>query len=359
MLLKHTPEDFIVEEIPAKKWDTKGSFAIFKLTKINLNTEQAIDIISKRFHLINNDIKYSGAKDKHAKTTQYISIPNRIGIDQIKLNDEQIKLEHVGYNSEPLSLGTLKGNKFTIALRELKEDELNNLITKKVTIDKNKAYNSNYKFIIPNYFDEQRFSTNNYETGLAILKKDYKTVVQYLSENNTLFAEKSQLHLNKNPNDYVGTLNFIPKKIALMFIHAVQSHIFNNALSKILLENANKNNIKYTNIKYSQGELIFYNNDAEYNDILISTKELELIGFNTLEMNYYVRSILEESNLTPREFIIRAIPNLSVEGTTRDTIINVENLDITTDNQNKTATLKFELSKGSYATIVIKALVEK
>ena len=214
MLIKHKPEDFIVEEIPAKEWNTAGGYAVFKLTKTNLNTEQATDIISKRFHLISNNIKYSGAKDKHAQTTQYISIPNKTGIAQIQLNDEQIKLEHVGYADEPLSLGTLKGNKFIITLRELNQTELNSLSSKHapITTLSNIANEKLKTFTIPNYFDEQRFSSNNYETGLAILKKDYKSVVKYLSENNDSFSEKAEAHLIKNPNDFVGTLNYIPKK---------------------------------------------------------------------------------------------------------------------------------------------------
>lgn len=383
MLIKHIAEDFIVEEIPLNDWLDEGKYTVFRMTKRNLDTEQAIDMITKRFHLISGIIKYSGTKDKHAKTTQYISIPNKAGINQIRLNDENIRLEHVGYSDEPLSLGTLKGNKFIIKLRELNNLELESLNSIKLNIDTMDNSN-NSEFIVPNYFDEQRFSSNNVNIGLCILRKDYKKVVEYLCENNDSYSEKSKEYLSNNPNDYIGTLRYIPKKILLMFIHAVQSYLFNVALSKILSKEINNENnnthnnnnpcnnittnnhniVKETKIKYSMGEFVFYNAiniqeiNNKYNLIKNKTTELELIGFNTLNINTYIKEILNELKLVQRDFIIRAIPNLSVEGTTRECFVAVKNLSINIDKADKsTAIIEFELPKGSYATIVIKALV--
>ena len=357
MLIKHSSEDFIVEEIPIKEWDISGAYAIFELTKTNLNTEQAIDIIINRFHLTPGIVKYAGSKDKHAKTTQYISIPNRIGINKIQLNDTNIKLMHVGYNDEPLSLGSLKGNKFSITIRELNSDELSFLNSEKLISETTNTSTIKRTFCIPNYFDEQRFSSNNYNIGLCILKKDYKSVVKYLSENNDLYSEKAKSYLDKNPNDYVGTLKYIPKKTLLMFIHAVQSYLFNSALSEILLQSAKENNVDYNVLSYSVGNLVFLKNSLDYQTIEKNFTELELIGFNTLNINYNIKKLLDELNLTTRDFIIRAIPNLSVEGTTRKCIIDVEDLSIIIGESDNIAVIKFELPKGSYATMVIKALL--
>ncbi|MGV8087271.1 MAG: tRNA pseudouridine(13) synthase TruD [Candidatus Woesearchaeota archaeon] len=372
MLIKHNPEDFIVEEIPLNNWLNEGRYAVFKMTKHSLDTEQALNIIIKRFHLTEGIIKYSGTKDKHAKTTQYISIPNNAGINQIRLNDKDIKLEHVGYSDEPLSLGTLKGNKFIITLRALNSAELESLNSIKRFIDSPNDQN----LIVPNYFDEQRFSSNNVNIGLCILRKDYKKVVEYLCENNDSYSEKSKEYLNNNPNDYIGTLRYIPKKTLLMFIHAVQSYLFNLALSKILFKevadnnNSSNNSINSNNtvkdiiLKYSMGEFVFYNAsniqdiNNKYTLIKNKTIELELIGFNTLNMNAYIKASLDELKLVQRDFIIRAIPNLSVEGTTRECFVTVEKLSINIDKTDtNVAIIEFELPKGSYATIVIKALV--
>jgi tRNA(Glu) U13 pseudouridine synthase TruD len=151
-----------------------------------------------------------------------------------------------------------------------------------------------------------------------------------------------------------------------MYIHSVQSAIFNDALCEILSSNADSLKLAKNELEYSLGKLIFYENNSEYQKI--NTKQLELIGFNTLNMHTTIKYFLNKYSLTPREFIIRAIPELSVEGTTRECLVEIENLEIIIQdttiteeniypNKVKTAIISFELSKGSYATIAIKALL--
>jgi tRNA pseudouridine13 synthase len=346
MLIKQSPEDFFVEEIPVKRWDDDGPFAVFKLTKISLNTEQAVEIISRRFHIIKSTIKYSGTKDKHAHTIQYISIPNRHDVIDIRLDEENLKLEHVGYSDEPLSLGTLKGNRFIITVRDLEEKELKAIKGHK---------KNNDKFIMPNYFDEQRFSSNNYNIGLSILKKDYKNAVKYMCESSDIFADTITIYMAAHPNDYVGSLQRIPKKTLLMFIHSVQSFMFNEALYKILMENAIKNSIEYYLVPYSIGNFVFYKNMPDYGTVFDSKEtSLELIGFNSLTMNHNIKHLMDELSLTQRDFIVRALPDLSVEGTTRECFIEIQNFEKEIlDNR---IILEFELPKGSYATIAVKML---
>jgi len=346
MILKHVPEDFIVEEIPIRndgKWDDAGPFAVFKLVKSSLNTQQAIDIISRRFHIPKESIKYSGTKDKHAYTTQYISIPNKAGIDNIMLDEDNLKLEHVGFADEPLSLGTLKGNRFIITLRELSDDELESL-------KDSKKHSSN--FTVPNYFDEQRFSSNNYDIGLSILKKNYKRAVEYMCESSDIYADTTKTYLEVHSNDYIGALQHIPKKTLLIFIHSVQSAIFNHVLASILIEHSGGNQSKYFSIPYSLGNLIYYEDQSRYSGCI---EELELVGFNTQDIHHHTKRFLEGIGLSQRDFIIRALPDLSVEGTTRECFIDVQNLEI--ELLDDRAIIQFELPKGSYATNVIKALI--
>jgi tRNA pseudouridine13 synthase len=344
MIIKRAPEDFIVEEVPLKEWDDSGPFIVFRLTKMGLNTEQAIDIISRRFHIPRESIKYSGTKDKHAQTTQYISIPNRQGIERISLEEDNLKMSHVGYTDAPLSLGTLKGNRFVITLRELSDNESKAL-----------AYNQMYSanFIVPNYFDEQRFSSNNYNIGVCILKKNYKRATEYMCESSDIYADTARVYLTAYPNDYVGALKRIPKKTLLMFVHAVQSFIFNKALSNILIENASFKSIKKNSIKYSLGEITFYKYQKDYDD-LKNIESLELVGFDTHTLNHHIKHILEDDGLSLRDFIIRALPDLSVEGTKRECFVEVKDIDVRILEDR--AIVGFELPKGSYATIVIKAL---
>ena len=71
---------------------------------------------------------------------------------------------------------------------------------------------------------------------------------------------------------------------------------------------------------------------------------------------------MREEGVAQRDFVIPQIRNLSAEGTQRDLLSNVKNLKTSgllkdeLNNGKKKLTLEFELFRGSYATIVIKAL---
>jgi len=376
MIIKDRPDDFIVEEIPLRKsgglsdglsgglgsaWDDAGEFCVFKLTKIDLNTEQAMEILSRKFHIPLTNIKYAGTKDKRAVTTQYISIPNKQGVKGINLNEGNLKLEHVGYSDVPLSLGTLKGNRFIITVRDPTDDELKSLESKQ---SKNLADTGNIHqdtFIIPNYFDDQRFSKNNLGIGIAILKKEYAKAVELLLSD-PYYDNTLRTRFEAFPNDHIGMLSRVSKKILLMFIHSVQSYIFNEALSRMLIEYAESDakkegakisaKISYYAVDYSLGKLIFYANTKDY--ARVDVELFDLPGFNSDDVSHHVKKILEELGLSPRDFIVRALPDLSVEGAARECFVAAENLKA--EILDGRTILEFELSKGSYATMVLKGL---
>ena len=168
------------------------------------------------------------------------------------------------------------------------------------------------------------------------------------------YAPKALEYLKKHPNDYIGALKSIPKKILLMFIHAVQSYLYNEALSRMLFSHATAKGIGCKVVEYSLGRFIYYKDIRDYDSIML--KSLELVGFNTSSINHNIKVLLEEKGMTQRDFIIRALPELSVEGAIRECFIDVEDLKI--ERMDDRAIVEFSLPKGSYATIVVKALFE-
>lgn len=317
MIIKKFPEDFIVEEIPLG-FSGMGEYAIYRLTKKNYNTESAIDNICKRFNISRKIIKYAGSKDKHAITKQYISIFKDKG--KLSIDTEDIKLEFISFHNEPLSLGSLNGNTFNIKIREL-------------TIEEIKLFDKHFRqdFVFPNYFDDQRFSENNLDIGLAILKKDFKKACE-LSGN---IAEN---------NDYINALKKIPSKTLLFYIHAVQAYIFNKELTEKVMEMGG-----YYLKEYRHGQLAFLEN-KEYDTEL---KSLKLAGFDS------DNKILKDLELTSRDFIIKQFPELTVEGIERECFVKTNVFykmkhDETVDNNE--IDLEFSLPKGSYATMLVKGL---
>ena len=136
--LKQLPEDFIVNEIIDVPLSESGDFSYFVLKKTDYATPAAVEKIAKFMHAPIKSIGYAGTKDRHAVTTQWISIEG----PETKLSgfsDSNISLEFKGKGNKKIYLGMLEGNQFEITIR--------NTLEKPTPID---------KFL--NLFDEQRFS---------------------------------------------------------------------------------------------------------------------------------------------------------------------------------------------------------
>lgn len=319
MIIKSTPEDFIVEEIPIG-FSGKGDYTIYRLTKKDYNTESAVEYICNKFNIPRKNIKYAGSKDRHAITTQYISIYKDSG--RLSIDSDDIKLRFFSFHDEPLSLGSLLGNKFNITIRAL-------------SVEDQDAFNKHFsqRFIFPNYFDDQRFSDNNYEIGLSILKRDFKRACELAN-------------IEAENNDYVNALKKIPSKTLLFYIHAVQAYIFNMELTEIIMKTG-----RYYLKDYSKGKLAFLE-DRNY-DALCRSSMLKLAGFDSHDSDESNNNPLAELGLSPRDFIIKQFPELSVEGTERACFVDTN---IFYKKEGDDIFLEFSLPKGCYATMLIKAL---
>jgi len=305
--LKQLPEDFLVKEISNFKPPAQGNYLYFKLKKKNWNTLDAVKAISKRLQLPLKNIGFAGSKDKKAITEQVISIlrVKKEGVLGLKIKD--IELKFLGCRNQPLTLGDLTGNYFEITIRNLDNIHLN----------------FPKKFI--NYFDQQRFGQNNIEIGKNIIKKDFPKACQLLE-------------LNVKNNDYIGAIKTIPKRLLKMYVHAYQSYLWNQTVEEIIKKE-------------------------------IKIEETPLIGFGTnldnLEIKDILKNILKTENLTLKDFIIKQIPELSLEGELRNIFTKVKDLKILAkaadelNTNKKKITVSFTLPKGSYATMLIKAIFKK
>jgi tRNA pseudouridine13 synthase len=303
--IKQKPEDFIVEEIITLKIDEKGSYSYFLLEKINLDTEQAIQSICKELNILRKNISYCGNKDKIAVTKQYISIQNLTKEKRKNFEFKFFNLKYLGQGNERLNLGTHNGNKFIIKVFSEKKPKIKNKIL--------------------NLFGEQRFSNNNHLIGKEIVKNNFEKAINLMLQNEGNHERKIKEILEKERNNYIVALRSIPKKIMNLYIHAYQSYLFN----KIALSIKTEENIK-----------------------------LPLIGFGT-ELNGEIKNIIEEimdeEEISFRDFIIRPFPEISSEGTERDLYLEIDDLEIKKIEKN-VYELSFTLGKGSYATIVVDAL---
>ncbi|MEE9525462.1 MAG: tRNA pseudouridine(13) synthase TruD [Candidatus Woesearchaeota archaeon] len=308
--IKELPKDFLVKEIPLYKLDENGSYSYFWLTKKDYTTMNAVKRIATALNIPIKKIGFAGLKDRKAITKQIISIKaSKEKVEALKFKD--IKLSYVGQGIKPISLGDLEGNEFVITVRDLTTRRLK------------------HGEIIPNLFGPQRFSKNNIEIGRALIQRDFQTAMELIDQ------EEVKHHLEEFPGDFIGALRKIPLRTRKIYIHAYQSFLWNKTVKEF---------IKLNKAKNREIPIIGFGTDVEF----IQNPDLKEI----------IKNILNEEEISTRDFIMSAIKELSAEGSQRKLFVIPKKIEVITEddelNQGKIKTvISFTLPKGSYATVVI------
>ena len=178
-ILKLTPEDFQVDEIPLMIPAGEGEHIYLHIKKREVNTHWVARLLSEKFGVKENDVSYAGQKDRYAVTTQWFSIyaPKiDIILEARPFPDEDIEILSQTRHSKKLRRGDLVGNRFNIVLRDIKRAETNldeaepeNIEALKTAIETNLAAIKENG--VPNYFGLQRFGRGggNMDQALAML----------------------------------------------------------------------------------------------------------------------------------------------------------------------------------------------
>ncbi len=333
--LKQLPSDFMVTEVSSLEKQKQGKYLYFWLKKNGKNTIDVVQEIARQLRIKEKQIGFAGSKDKHAVTLQLISVigVSRENMERIKIND--VSFEFYGYGNKPISLGDLEGNNFEIVIRNLESEKVEKIS------------------VVENYFDEQRFSERNVEIGRCLIKKDFAKAAKLIDD------PKVGPYLEKKPHDYVGAIKFLPVRLLRMYVNAYQSYLWNKTVALYL----EKNGKVLKKVPYSQGELVFVSDIEDFKDL-----KIPLIGFGHetfpyLQVQNIIEEMMEMEQLSYADFIIKQIPELTLEGELRNVFVEVKDLKVGRKAKDelhpvkKKVKVSFTLSKGSYATMVIRRMV--
>jgi tRNA pseudouridine13 synthase len=388
MKLKQQPSDFFVEEITniSVSMDKKAH-SIFIMNKTEIDTFDAIHKISKKIKVPFFEIGYAGLKEKHAITKQYISIPTKYNVEKFILN--KLSLNFLGYSNTKIKTGDIKGNKFSITVRDIRYNTI---------VKINEKIKSISLFGIPNYFDSQRFGSvfKNEFIGKHLIKKNYEIAVKifltrYLkSENKNIKYEKRNIQRNWSKlenitvnnkifanviKEYLETKNWIraykkiPKNLRELHVNAYLSYLWNECIKEVLRTCVNGK--KIYSVKYAVGSLYFYKNlsEEELDNIPFEFPTLsEKVSLSKFE-NKIVTKVLYKENITIQDLDIKTMTGVYLKTRKRQVIIKPEKFtasSITDDELNtfngkpqRKITLSFSLPKGSYATVITKKIFNK
>lgn len=122
--LRSEPDDFDVREIPAYLPEGRGSHTYVRVEKVGRTTRELVELLVAA-GVPDRSIGVAGLKDKHARTEQWLSVPNAhaAAVDAFGAADGVEVLE-VGRHRNKLGVGHLLGNRFTIRVRDVHPDAL-------------------------------------------------------------------------------------------------------------------------------------------------------------------------------------------------------------------------------------------
>ena len=116
-VMKQSPEDFVVEEIPAYEPSGEGEHLFLRIEKRDVAAEQLTRHIAKVLHISNRDIGVAGLKDRIAITRQYVSVPAGCEQNIGDIETDAIRILSSAKHQNKLRTGHLKGNRFSILVR--------------------------------------------------------------------------------------------------------------------------------------------------------------------------------------------------------------------------------------------------
>jgi tRNA pseudouridine13 synthase len=343
---KTAPEDFVVSEVlmdDSKKLIVKrgsGGYPLYVLCKWNSGTIEARERVQWITGIAMNTL---GLKDKRALTYQFLSSRKKAEAPPGLVEEATFRASLVAETVRPLKKVDLLGNFFRIRIHSFGGDpsdvkEIGSLLD---------------ACGLPNFFGSQRFGRDkpNQKVGGAVVKRRFSEAAKILLEKEMSEAEA------------VLALRKVPLSLRRLLVQSYQSYLYNRMLSKVLERSGSLSEesamyiLKGRDVPVVLERYLRDPSEATAGFIPVPLGQLPGFAFRNRHDPYSVAmaDVLEEEGLTPRDFFIKEMQELSMEGGYRPASIvgwfkgsRVEDY----------AEIRFGLYSGCYATVFLRELMK-
>ncbi len=392
--VKSSPDDFVVEEITGNgtvlelgkqyaaadlgmKDDPEGKFVVFVLQKKGWNTAQALREVARKSRRGIKSAGFAGTKDRMAVSTQLCSLFGAKAEEVKGTYLKDVSINGAWQAGAAVEMGDLLGNRFRITVRDASGTENIDPVAEELG------------GVFPNYFGEQRFGirNNNAEIGVDILKGDFEgAAIRFLTDSQNEMSQDAVdarkrlaadrdfakaldyfprylkperamlLSLAAAPTDFGKAIRSLPRSLTLMFVHAVDAHIFNKELEARLGQGSTEP---------AEGDLVCNRDRFGFPDIAASrvfdgTKcdfvVGNIVGYES-EPNDDEKRIMDGLGLAKDDFRSKRMPELNCRGAKR--VLFAPIVDFAHRDDGKNALLEFSLPSGSYATVLLSEFLKQ
>ncbi len=318
------PEDFVVDEAPLYAASGQGDHWYVRLRKREATTLDLRSAVAEAAGVAEGDVGYAGMKDKHAVTTQWLSVPvPRARAPETWALPEPFALLEVSRHANKLRIGHLEGNAFRIRLVGVEGDASQKLAAFFARLEAQGLIN---------HFGAQRFGSGQQNLGAA------------------LFALRR------------GRLGPRAGTRGKFMASVIQSEVFNRyATARVAF--GRDRLLAGDVVRFTDGRAMFTVEDAEREQPRLDRGELRLTG-------PMVGPKMKVGSGQPRQLELDALGSLGLEegvlqglarwapGTRRDLLLWPSGLgsEVAPDGS---VTVRFSLPAGAYASLVIRAFTRQ
>ena len=369
--IRQKPEDFEVSEVISdnalksiKNDVGESGYTVYKLRKKKIDTNHAIADIYRKKGI---RLKSLGLKDASAITEQFVCSQNKTkGIDDY--DTEKYSIKKIGFVKKPLSKKDMIFNHFKIKISNP---------AKPVSefCDFNK---------ILNFYGYQRFGSKRPVThlvGKAIVQRDFKKAVELILSFTSSYDSKENIEIREklsDPANYKKYLEYVPPQMDIerivlkemidhsdalcairsvpltirrFYVQAYQSFLFNHSLSSAFQEGEDLFSAESNDVCFDKKGII-----GKYLKGLDQNLAVPFIGYSYYKktrFDYHISKILKNEEITPKDFFVKEMQEVSNEGGFRQAAIHCKNYSSSDENL-----VEFSLSRGSFATILLREIIK-
>jgi tRNA pseudouridine13 synthase len=383
MKLKQQPADFRVEELTDATGGDTGEYALYRLDKSGWTTPDALNVVRRRWQIDWRRISYGGLKDRHAETTQYLTVfrgPQR------NLTQDRIAVTYLGRRAEPFTAADIRANRFAITLRSLGADDV--AVAERARREVAEAG-------LPNYFDDQRFGSvgeerefvaremvfGRFERALWLAlaapyehdRSDAKREKQLLRDGwGDWPALKARLpkgharslvdYLAAHPTEYKGAVARLRPELQGLYLGAYQSDLWNRMLAKWLTRNVPAADLAMVELKLGRVPApvrVPAEKKPEWDALMLPLPSARLKPDPAAPWAGVVDEVLREDGLTLPEMKIKGLHKPYFAKGDRAGCVRPAGLEHAAEPDERhrgrmKLLLKFDLPRGSYATMLVK-----
>jgi tRNA pseudouridine13 synthase len=385
---KSCDEDFRVEEYISSQElsadERPGYYPLYRVQKHSIDTMHMARELSG---ILGSKISYGGLKDKRAVAVQYVTPTSRRSPGPPEVVADKFSARLIGFVPRPMSRGTVIGNRFEVALRDccpeigLRVEEALRMATER---------------LMPNFYGLQRFGASGpgtHRVGRAMVRREFDEAVRLIlsevrprDEDRTLAAKEAfgagryeegrrllsraqdveamvAKSLSRNPGDWVKALRAVPVKLRRLYVEAYQSSIFNETLSEVLAsgEDISKPQPGDNWAEVSEDGMVASEVHGVKEALAVNAVPMvQLVGYARRDygsrFDACVNLVLDRDDVSAKDFYVKEMQEVSAEGGFRRPHMAIKDASWTVEDG--AAFLKFTLSKGQYATVLLREIIK-